>query len=50
MKLTEFVDNELSKGFLLPISINKVKDILVAEIYPIHVIKQGTINEEGNKA
>ena len=48
-KLNEFIDDELSKGFIIPIPIEKVSSIPHAEACLIHVVKQNTIDEDGNE-
>jgi hypothetical protein len=48
-KLTNFIDNKLSRGFIIPILIEKVPSIPNTEAYPIYIVVQNTIDEEGNK-
>ena len=46
-KIEEFIQNELEHGLLLPIPKSKVAEIPGAESFPIHIVKQVTINEQG---
>ena len=48
-KLNDFVNEETSWEFLLPIPKKKVLDILGAEAYPIHIVRQGTIDKNGQE-
>ena len=49
-KIEEFVQTELSHGFLLPILKSKVTELEGAEAYLVHIVKQLTINEAGDEA
>ena len=49
LKLNEFVFEELGKGFLLPIPKEKVKEIPNAEVCPMHIVRQTTIDEDGKE-
>jgi len=48
--IDKFISEELSKGFLLPIPIDKVEELPDAEACPIYIVKQATINENGNES
>ena len=49
-EIDKFVSEELLKRFLLPISIDKVIDIPFAEAHSIHIVKQSTIDKNGNES
>ena len=49
IKTEELIDNELSRGFLLLVSKEKVIEILNVEVYPIHMIIQNTIDRYRNE-
>jgi len=48
-KIEDFILNELNHGLLIPIPKDKVISIPEAEACPIHIVKQATIDEEGNE-
>jgi len=41
------VKDKLSRGFVLPIPINKVNELPSTEVCPIHMVIQNTIDEKG---
>jgi hypothetical protein len=47
--MIEFIEKETIYRYLLPIPKDKVTQILNAEVCPIHIVTQQTINNSGNE-
>ena len=47
MKVDEFIKEECSKGYLIPIPIDIIEDIPNVEVCPVYLVKQYTVYETG---